>query len=313
MPALPTILIGRPRDPKAPSAPNSLDCNGRRHDQPSSVQPHLMPFTISYSGPAPVGPFMVMTPAPVEQPVTSAAIANEAALKAEQGPNSESLCKGGGHLSISGEECYESAFRGRGIHGTPLSLPPGWTGVVLDVPVAMQQLLPTLPRDNPAQHGLHSKRIGSGKPRNTDSLVEKWTSPRKEVRKKGPTVPTRFAIDSDSDSDTSDREHQQQFAPSPSAPKSPPIQVLAEDIDLEADWPQTSQRSEGEGVDGGPVGHAESAAMRGPSEGKVMSIVGTFDRLLVWSPDGLVDKGDDVYFRTLTEWQNVVVNTVHQH
>ena len=88
----------------------------------------------------------------------------------------------------------------------------------------------------------------------------------------------------------------------------PGIQSV-DDIDLEADWiqasPESAARPLGDQMDQSPDETKSASAT-----GRVMPIVGTFDHLYVWSPDGPVDKGDDVYIRTLHEWQNHVVNVV---
>ena len=212
-----------------------------------------------------------------------------------------------GHAIDKDTQCYQSAFRGREIHGTPLLLPKGWTGVVLDVPQSSgpSNLTDSINIKKPATAAATQKPKVAPAPEDDNAPDQNGglrRSPRKKSKPPGPAVAKRFKVDSDSDSD-SDKDDDEDASAPQAAPPAPIQQAapsmaeidLLEDADDEVLGSQANSSAEAE-KEAQPV--------------KTMSIVGQFDRVMVWSPDGPVDRGDDVFFRALTEWQNVVIRNV---
>ena len=129
--------------------------------------PHLMPFHIQYSGPAPVSTYFRIQPAPIpdsrpcfppsatvetqpgststtiasqkeneKAPAISTIVTATAGFKAETDPDTKQPSSGplrpGPIERLSGSaKRFISSFRGRTVHGVEVPLPKGYTGLVL--------------------------------------------------------------------------------------------------------------------------------------------------------------------------------------
>ncbi len=331
----------------SPSSP-SAGLNAARVEK---VQPHLMPFTIEYHGPAPVSTFLLLRPE-AEELAPGSAISAEADQKQEQGQGEEKK------KNKEREATYTAAFRGRAIHGTTIPLPAGWSGAVLDVESEAKAQIRwasssssasssggpanKLMQANGAANGHSAKLNGAAAKAKAPTAAvpaapespQRRTSPRKKAglpqppapaaappkKKATPAVAKRFTMDSDSDSDASSSDEggagavADGPAPAPAAGTTswPPVSSQQSDL-YDADEAEDGDRTLQPGADGEGESDAEKRAASRTSvhaRSRQLRTVGQFDRLLVWSPDGPVDRGDDVYVRTLMEWHGVIVPAV---
>ncbi|KAM5531466.1 hypothetical protein V8D89_014856 [Ganoderma adspersum] len=239
------------------------------HDRPlSSSTPHLMPFHISYSGPAPISTYFRIKPTspptygrderplPTLLPLSESQESTDSQTTLVAGssanPSSSSIATLVSSSTLmdvdvddqdasrdastrppnANSSHFAASFRGRAMHGAEVNLPEGYAGIVLRAP----------------SDDAKGKRAASG--------VEAREEDRKPKSKsKGRTT------------------RQSKRAPEPEL-------VEAED--------------EHEGGDGST--HLEENAAR------VLQPVSTFSSFVLWHPDVPVDEARDEYLRSLTEW-----------
>ena len=206
-----------------------------------------MPFSIDYDGPAPIDSFLVLRPA------TS---------------NSTDIT-----TAESSSQSFTSAFRGRTIQSTPLTLPSGYKASV----VTISQVAPT-----PSTSQLNSNKV--------DVKVEEEEREREKKRQRVTKPPARqqkFSMDSDDDEEGSDDNADGSVSPEPEQPEQPTEPIQPEQ-------PLAASNAEERGT---RIRIAPIAEVKG-------------DELTVWGPDGPIDKGDDTFFRTVGEWYSVVAPLV---
>ncbi|SPO29193.1 uncharacterized protein UTRI_06142 [Ustilago trichophora] len=209
---------------------------------PSATLPecsaNLMPFTLDYDGPAPVDSFLVQR---VAEP-SSSSPANET------------------------KQTFTSAFRGRAIQSTPLSLPQGYVAKV----VSLSRVAPI-----PAPES-------SGSAERREQEQEREKKRQRISAPKPPARQQRFSMDSDDDDEG---EHEDDDDASPelqdASPESEPAAPAQDQPD------KTTEET--------------APKIRITSIANV-----TNSTLTIWGPDGPIDKGDDTFFRTVGEWYGVV-------
>lgn len=96
---------------------------------PPSEQPHLLPFNIAHTGPAPVSTYFLPRPADGRPPSPS--------------PSSSHTEGGSAPLQLA-------AFRGRQVVGQPLVLPEGYAGLLIDIPAPPSSSLSSTSLSNAA-------------------------------------------------------------------------------------------------------------------------------------------------------------------
>ena len=239
------------------------------HDLPlSSSTPHLMPFHISYSGPAPISTYFRINPTspptygrderppPAVPPLSESqeSTDSQATLVAGSSANpSESsiatLASSSTLMDVDIDERdasqdastrppnansshFAASFRGRAMHGVEVDLPEGYAGIVLRAP-----------SDNAKGKGAASGAKAREEDRKPKSKSKGRTT-RRSKREPEPEV------------------------------------VEVEDGHEGEDWPTPLD---------------EGAA-------RVLQPVSTFSSFVLWHPDVPVDEARDEYLRSLTEW-----------
>lgn len=238
------------------------------------VQVHIMPFQLDYTGPAPVSTFLLLSPA-------------EAA--SEECPQ-ELLHDKNVDASKEGEKSpmpqYITAFRGRKMHATPLPLPPGWSGAVYEVP-------PPPPADAVVAQTPAPSR-------------SKPTPPVDALAKNASKGPKKFSLDSESDDSDRESEHAA-AAEAPAVGDVTAGELLLSHKFVDEDNDMGKDEDEDDPEMQAPVRAAQTLR---PLAGLAPLPNDSRSALLVWAPDGPADTGDDRFFRTLGEWQSVVIDTV---
>lgn len=224
-------------------------------DALAAIQVDLLPFHIKHNGPAPIATYFLRRPCPPE---------------VAQGPDE-----------------LISSFRGRELHGTPVSLPSGYQGRVL------RTSAPTLAPSRPTRQPVIRKRLATEA---TGALVGRRTSPRKAKKAK---------MTHNLDSPTS--------SPVRSSTRNSPVKMAAT-----AAFEAVMTEEEAEDVAmaaarsiGAALAEEEDDSMlleEAPIETDVKATIDLtplhrFDRFTLWCPDGTpVDRHDDIYARSLDEW-----------
>ncbi|EJF55300.1 ribonuclease H2, subunit C [Dichomitus squalens] len=230
---------------------------------PPTHTPHLMPFHIAYSGPAPISTYLRVNSAPeptygrdirpLPKPLLSSesqdSTVSQTTLVADSTDASSSsvatLASTSTLMDVDVEksECdataaphpemrhFAASFRGRAMHGVEVNLPEGYAGIVLRTP------------DDAKGKGVASRDTR----REEKRPKPKGRATRRSKRAQEPEV------------------------------------VEVEDTDEDAGMMDGSTPSE-----------------EGPA--RVLRPVSTFSSFVLWHPDIPVDEGRDEYLRSLTEW-----------
>ncbi|KAH9893206.1 ribonuclease H2, subunit C [Cubamyces lactineus] len=234
------------------------------HDSPlPSATPHLMPFHIAYSGPAPISTYFRVRSTPEPTYGRDAKLSNTDIDKAEDALDSQAtavadtqvdapssgLLPSASSLTVvapdteSSHQTYTStldpesrhfaaSFRGRSMHGLRVPLPEGYTGLVLRAPDSRKDKGTSFPaRENGEESNKRSKSKTSGR-----------------------TTRRAKRIQDEVEADEDDRE--------PDAPM--------------------------ETLDERPA--------------RTLQPTAEFTSFVLWHPDIPVDEGRDDYLRSLTEW-----------
>ena len=138
----------------------------------SDVRPHLMPFHINYTGEAPVSTYFIVKDSPV------LSIPSHDASK--HVPDNSSNASGAPPPAINTKPTYASAFRGRAMHGLEVSLPQGYTGLVLhtkDASTRSSTPTPVIPmKRKPGEDSIPGKLLqkkkGKGIPKTRSSAMD---------------------------------------------------------------------------------------------------------------------------------------------
>lgn len=102
--------------------------------------PNLMPFHIAYTGPAPIGTYFLAkptadkAPVPTPPPILTALAGDIAAISKtedEKMSTAEDAIAEAFKPEASPPTRFVAAFRGRTVQGTSVSLPTGYTGLIL--------------------------------------------------------------------------------------------------------------------------------------------------------------------------------------
>ncbi len=226
--------------------------------------PHLMPFHIAYSGPAPISTYFRVRDAPEptfgreikpntpdgdltqsqdisdSQATLVASSSASSAPTASLGPSTSSATV----VDVDMQEAesdkprarhFASAFRGRTMHGLEVALPEGYAGVVLRAP---------------------DDRKSKSTAQPSKAAEEQDSKARAKAKSQGAGRSTRQA------------------------------KRAAEPVEDEAE----------EALDEGAAGGQDA----GPA--RVLAPVATFSSFVLWHPDIPVDESRDEYMRSLTEW-----------
>ncbi|PWN45656.1 hypothetical protein IE81DRAFT_319948 [Ceraceosorus guamensis] len=270
--------------------PVELSAYTGSQDDSSVVRANLMPFSIDYDGPAPVSRYMVVR----------SASDTESSVELEHSDPSAALV---------------SAFRGRTIHGTPIAVPAGYKAHVVEVPTEVELL------------AAQATSFGTGTPKATSSSQHESKRRRTDAHQQGPPFaesalrrsPRKMAAASSSstaarakfttmktfsmdDSDDEAQEDEEKDLTWDAA-----IQDDANhepELDLEGSLDAATSTSTGNGLATEP-GNEQQVAKQlqiGASCG---------EHIVIWSPDGPVDEGDDAYIRTLREYLGVIAPALH--
>ncbi|KAH9851841.1 ribonuclease H2, subunit C [Lenzites betulinus] len=243
---------------------SSLKIGPSESPLPSTI-PHLMPFHVGYTGPAPISTYFRIRrapeptygresqpipskDAPVESQETSDSQATLVASSSASptpapssiGPTASSATVVDVDMDASTGDVpeyetshYTSAFRGRSLHGLKVELPKGYVGVVLRAPDSLKAKGVELSKAEEA----HTSKT------------------RAKAKSKGSGKRTRGSKRAES-----------------------PVQV-DEDVD---EVPAPGDRDEG--------------------SVRVLNPTASFSSFMLWHPDIPVDEGRDGYLRSLTEW-----------
>lgn len=245
------------------------------HAASPRMRAHLMPLRIEYDGPAPITRYFLVRP---EAPASGANGSAAQPAAAEEGEASS---------PATAPSTYEAAFRGRALHGTALELAPLQL-YLCDVPSSSSSsssaaaAAPAV--SAPAKR---IKVVAPPAPESSDAGLRR--SPRKRAmppppppaKKKGAKMQV-FSMDSDSEGEPADEEEQ----------------GLGWDDDKAPDGPRSTSPE-------APAEDQPAASPEQRAQARAMHVRAAADELILWAPDGPVDKGDDVYWRTLREWQGV--------
>ncbi|CAL1714372.1 unnamed protein product [Somion occarium] len=111
-----------------------------------SCTPHLMPFHIAYSGPAPVNtyfrpqpiapPSFGFTPTTLSESQDTIVDTNSQQDASNASSSSSLTLNGDATPPVENGKHFVAAFRGRTVHGLEIDLPEGYTGLVLRAPSA---------------------------------------------------------------------------------------------------------------------------------------------------------------------------------
>jgi hypothetical protein len=233
--------------------------------QPPRMHAHLLPLRIEYDGPAPVSRYFLVQP--------------EAASSSNSTANGASATAAAGESSPLAPRTYEAAFRGRALHGTALEVAPlrlflcdvpssSSAAPAASAPVKRAKVAAAPPAPAPSDEGLRR------------SPRKRAMPPPPPAKKKGAKMQV-FSMDSDSDGEPADEEQDLGWG------------------DEEAPGSRASLPPEA------PAEEQLAAPPEQREQGRTMRVQATADELILWAPDGPLDTGDDVYWRTLCEWRGV--------
>ena len=273
-----------------------------------ACEPNLMPFHISYTGPALISTFMDIKPAKDDEPGMPAP--QEPADGATEGPSTESrggvvggstvgekkeATGTGTEASMAAdttpvvEEPLEtpstnkstrtvSTFRGRIIQGLKVDLPKGYGGLVLQAPPAHATTSASSSKPSPAEP---SKAASSSKSR--------------------PTVAQEGVVDDDDEYPTA-RSTRRRGRLARSAVSTKVIDVEKEE---EAEKKKKAKAKEAETIDV----DEEAATMDVDATGQDTSSaqrrlkpVAQFSSFTIWHPDNPIVEMQDEYYRSVHEW-----------
>ncbi|EPQ27055.1 uncharacterized protein PFL1_05339 [Pseudozyma flocculosa PF-1] len=248
------------------------------------VQANLMPFHIDYSGPAPIDAFMVLRQAEGHEDETPGAESHDPTAVTAK-PTAESLV---------------SAFRGRTIQSTQLPLPKGYVGRIVSASTSV------VPSATPASSGpeVDPDRPSSAKKARLDAAASSRAQRNRLPPPPKPAKMQRFSMDDEDDDEQEEDEEED------------------EDHDERAEAGNgldglPTQGRDGAGNDGDddpePAQLASPAEPAQPEVRQMLRPIAAMadDAIRVWGPDGPVDRGDDVFFRTVEEWVGVVCAEIH--
>ncbi|OSD05352.1 hypothetical protein PYCCODRAFT_1362279 [Trametes coccinea BRFM310] len=237
----------------------------------TSATPHLMPFQIAYTGPAPISTYFRVQTAPEptfgretkttatvvvvdgsqissDSQSTLVAEPQEESSRAAMEPSASSSTVIDANVQdLNGSsECppssraryYTAAFRGRSMHGLRIDLPEGYSGVVLRAP----------------------DRTGANSSA-TSSRVEEERGRRSRAKAKPAGRATR---------------------------RGKRAEEAVEDTEEE-------------------VLETSAAQVHGEGPTRILSPAAQFSSFVLWHPDIPVDEGRDEYVRSLTEWTKLAV------
>lgn len=301
-----------------------------------------MPFHLPYDGPAPIA-YYFMT-----YPVSSDGCLPDSAPLNANGKAHASTSTPSTSTSTS-NKCFTSAFRGRALHGTTLSLPTGYTGLSSRVPLtasfsqfAQASSSEPHPRKRPRTNDVFPSVSGSTPASGSDSALPNDEEPtlRRSPRKKAPPPPpkpavmARFSMDDDDDDDDNEDEPlmDKTFRAGPLPPPSSPPRPRPARYRPSYAAPGVSSSSELDPIptsnylsnpsDAGAPASASPPPNPDPDpeearseETHTQTIIpqARWTDLILWAPDGPADMGEDVYARTLGEWVGVLSSEVSFH
>ncbi|KAH9940739.1 ribonuclease H2, subunit C [Epithele typhae] len=261
-----------------------------------TITPHLMPFHIAHTGPAPISTYFRVTPlAPptygrdatstppdasdLQQTAavtdadsqttlaasssSSLAPGSDSTLAATPADEDVSMRESGGAShdptdpSVSSPRHFGAAFRGRGMHGTVVDLPDGYAGLVLRV---VGDTGATNVKSRAAADSTTGKRAAT---RSASKGKEKSKGEKAPVKAKGRAARKSARAEA---------------------------AKMEEAVDVDA-LPES-----------GVVEDAGAAEGDGAGEERVLRPEGTFGSFVLWNPDVPVDEARDEYVRALTEW-----------
>ncbi|CEH15747.1 PHOSPHATIDYLINOSITOL N-ACETYLGLUCOSAMINYLTRANSFERASE SUBUNIT P (DOWN SYNDROME CRITICAL REGION PROTEIN 5)-RELATED [Ceraceosorus bombacis] len=272
--------------------PVELSAYAESQDDSSVVRANLMPFSIDYDGPAPVSRYMVVR----------SASDTESPSELEHSKLSAALV---------------SAFRGRTIHGTPITVPAGYKAHVVEVPTEVELLAAqatsfgasTPKATSSSQHESKRRRTEAHQQETPFAESALRRSPRKMAATSSTSTAARakfttmksFSMD-DSDDDEAQEDEEKDLtwdaAIQDDAANHEPV------LDLEGSLDAATLASTGNGLATEPGNEQQIAKQLqiGASCG---------EHIVIWSPDGPVDEGDDAYIRTLREYLGVIAPALH--
>ncbi|KAG0152044.1 hypothetical protein CROQUDRAFT_650666 [Cronartium quercuum f. sp. fusiforme G11] len=234
----------------------------------TSTELHLMPFSISHHGPAKISTYFLPRPiVPVDQ------------------------------SSSSSQGCLEAAFRGRYIHGTPVSLPERYTGLLLSsssTPAALPALIQTKPANpRPARTAR-----GRGRGRGAGAAM----AAARMKAKTAETTSDQFIDESDPEDETRNARRAEKVETRQNRQSLAQLEAgqLVEAVSTKVIIPELSFPAH-ERVAPVPSSPDDHKTIEAGST-KVLKAVGTFNEFVIWNPDGPLDCSEDVYFRSITEW-----------
>ncbi|KAJ9476050.1 hypothetical protein PHBOTO_006123 [Pseudozyma hubeiensis] len=189
-------------------------------------------------------------------------------------------------------ESFISAFRGRAIQSTPLPLPPGFEAKV----VRVSQVAST--SGSASAMGSSSDDASARRSEKEAEEMERErerANKRRRMANQPPAKQQKFSMDSDDDDDDDDEERDDVDQ---TADKDDDASIAA--VPIREPSPRAESvidRQQAETA--GPTVHIEPIARVHPNH------------LMIWGPDGPIDKGDDPFFRTVGEWYSVVAPLLH--
>ncbi|PWN52253.1 hypothetical protein IE53DRAFT_367367 [Violaceomyces palustris] len=287
---------------------------GHRDGSPlPKIHANLMPFHLDYDGPAPVDSFMVIRRDQDSEP-------------GDDGPAND---------DNPAPPSLISSFRGRSIHSTSLPLPEGFKCRLFSSSAESRaESFQTSDESSPTSTSLGGagpsvgakvgSRDGSSSEARDTRQDSSWEAQkvglRRSPRKKTlpppsrPVKAARFSMDTDSEEEGSEGDEGN------GAGQEGEDEVLKtyhslrpatpERFECDPEIASVGRIDRGEGEDVQAKGQEEEDDGQ-PHQSLVPVAQVADDHIRVWGPDGPIDRGDDVYFRTVEEWINVVGQEIH--
>ncbi|KAH9443420.1 hypothetical protein MJO28_008273 [Puccinia striiformis f. sp. tritici] len=220
----------------------------------------LMPFSIDYHGPAEISKYFITKP-------------------------------------IIANQTYEASFRGRYLHGTQLTLPLGYSGLVLSSSKDNSELVsPTITTTTTTSivrgRGRGRARGRAGRGRKLGQAGGNRVAVTRNQAKRKISESTGF-LDSDEEEEDDDKKLKTGSSaqdPILTEPSHSLINHQQQQQDEQIKPTIITQPS------------VQEPTNTDPDHKTILKSVGRFDRFTIWNPDHQLDLSQDVYARAITEW-----------